>query len=202
MSDRSDDLGHLVAAAESATSVLTDPEFRRIAFEKVLDHLLASNAPTVVTRSEHTDPADVTPGTVHQDADGALASDQQRADALAHYFQISPEDVRHIFGVERAEPELILSPSRLAESSAVATREIALLITGARTALGKETTTAHIRKVADYFGKLDGGNFMSTVAKMSEISVLGKPKSPNRVVRMRATGAEAAQELSQRITSE
>lgn len=202
MPDSSEELERVIAVAESATSALKDPELRRVAFEKVLDHLLAGRDPAAVTEPSPVGTAQAAPVVPVHDADGALASGQQRADALAHYFRVSPENVRHIFDVAAEEPDLVVSPSRLTNASAVATREITLLVAGSRTALGKETTTTHIREVADHFGKLDSGNFMTTLARMSEISVLGRPKSPNRVVRMRATGAEAAQALAQRITSE
>ncbi|MCY3850842.1 MAG: hypothetical protein OXF75_08585, partial [Acidimicrobiaceae bacterium] len=170
--------------------------------ERVLDHLLTDSEPrsAAAPPSQMSD-SNTTTSQVH-DIDATLASEQQRVDALAHYFKISPDDVLHIFQVSGEEPELVLPPSRLTNASAIATREISLLIAGARTALGQETTTAHIREVADHFGKLDSSNFSQTVTKMSELSVLGKPHSPNRAVRMRATGVEAARGLAQRIVGE
>ncbi len=196
-----DELANMVVTAEKAIEDLDDPALRRIAFEQVLDHLLSGSRPDKAESiHEHPQPTG-TAGTV-QEADGTFASEQQRVDALAHYFKISPADVRHIFDISNENPELVLPTSRLTESKAEGTREITLLVAGARTALGQETTTSNIREAADHFGKLDASNFMASLGTMAEISVLGKPRSPNRVVRMRATGAEAAQVLAQRITSE
>lgn len=197
-----DELASLVAVAEKATENLDDQALRRIAFEQVLDHLLATRShatPTPLPAESSSIPVVLETGPA---ADGTFASEQQRMDALAHYFKIEPDAVRHIFDVSTPEPQLVLPTNRLAESRAEGAREITLLIAGARTALGQQTATSDIRDAADHFGKLDPRNFMASLSKMVEVSVLGKPRSPNRVVRMRATGAEAAQALAQRITSE
>jgi len=56
-----------------------------------------------------------------------------------------------------------------------------------------------IKSAADHYGRLDTGNFMKTLSAMPEISVLGRPGSPNRIVRMKALGAEMSQALAQRL---
>ena len=202
MPSRADDLAALVATAQTATEdLIDDPVLRPIAFKQVLNHLLVGGTHSAQPLEPRRETArDATPA--DYTADGALASEQQRADALAHYFKVTPENVRYIFSVSAEEPKLVLPSSRLAQKKAAATREIALLLAGARTALGQETTTTHIRDATDHFAKLDSGNFMSTLGQLSEFSVLGKPRSPNRIVRMRATGAEAAQVLAERICSD
>ena len=43
---------------------------------------------------------------------------------------------------------------------------------------------------------------MKTLGDMQEISVLGKHGSPNRVVRMKVSGAEKAQHLAQQLIGE
>ena len=202
MSSRIEELASLVATARTATEDLVDdPILRQIAFKQVLAHLLAGGTPAAATIVNRQGIAPDSAPTTYE-ADGAFASEQQRADALAHYFKTTPENIHHIFSLSEVEPTLVLPSSRLAESKAVATREIALLLAGARTALGQETTTTQIREVADHFAKLDARNFMASLGQLSELSVLGKPRSPNRIVRMRATGAEAAQALAERISSE
>lgn len=139
--------------------------------------------------------------TINNKADGVLADEQQRIDALARYFKISPEEVRYIFDTSEEQPKLMLATKYLAKAKAHATQEITLLIAGALTALGQQTTTSHIRNVADDYDRLDGPNFMAALGKMPGISVLGRPGSQNRIVRMKVTGAEAAQTLAQRIVS-
>ena len=196
-----DELAGVVATARKATEDLDDAELQRVAFERVLDHLLRNGGdrsrrvpdPTVIMPS-----ADAT--TVSK-ADSVLADEQQRTDAIARYFKIDSEDVAHIFDTSANEPELIVHTSHLDNSSAVATRDITLLIAGARTAIGLETTTHHIRRVSDNFGRLDSSNFMKTLGSMTDISVLGRRGSPNRVIRMKVSGVERAQELVKQLIS-
>jgi hypothetical protein len=107
--------------------------------------------------------------------------------------------VGHIFDTSGEEPTLVIATKYVSEAKAHATRKITLLIAGAMTALGLETTTSLVRKVTDSYGKLDGPNFMTTLTNLDEISVLGKPRSKNRIIRMRVPGAEAAQALAQQI---
>ena len=190
-----DDLAEIVATAKRATEELSDADLRRVAFERVLDHLL-KNGDSIAT-GEHATARPVqapVPG-----ADGVFADEQQRVDAIARYFEVKPEEVAHIFNTKTEEPVLQVHSGGLADSRAEAAREIALLVGGARTALGLETSTFHIRSAADNYGRLDTGNFMKTLGAMSEISVLGRHGSPNRVVRMKVHGAERARTLAQRL---
>ncbi len=192
-------LTNLVDTAEEATAKLDDIDLRRVAFERVLDHLLRNGAPDAPadTRREATRERPTDTGA--EDADGTFASEQQRVDAIATYFKIEPGDVFHLFDASEATPSLVLHPSRLDSTNAVATRQVALLVTGGRTSLGQKTTTSDIRAVVDDYGRLDSSNFMTTLANMTELSVLGKARSPNRVVRMKVLGAEKARELAYRL---
>ena len=196
-----DELADLIAVAAEATAGLDDVELRRVAFERVLDYLLAASGPSHPTEPGSATRTPPSMTAVPQGADGTFASEQQRADALAHYFKIDSLDVQHIFDISDQEPQLVVATGRLAPSKAEGTREITLLVAGARTALGQQTESTHIRQTADHFGRYDSANFMTSLGRMPEISLLGKPRSPNRVVRMRATGAEAAQALAQKILS-
>ena len=189
-------LGELVAQARDAASVLgeEDRELRRIAFERVLDHLLGNgggngSAPQVPARKLVDDPID-----------GVLATEQQRVDAAARYFDIDPEGVRQLFDLSGDEPQLVLPSGKLPGGKAEAVREIALLIGGVRTAVGLATGTSHIRQAASDYKKLDD-NFMTTLGELNKIAVLGKPGSRNRLVRMRVIGAEAARPLAQRLVA-
>ena len=196
-----DELAGIVATAEKATEELGDADLRRAAFERVLDHLLKNGdsshmgKPATATSIQPPTPVPTTTPT----ADGVFADEQQRVDAIARYFKIEPEEVGHIFETSGEEPVLQVHSGGLADSRADAAREIALLVGGARTALGQETSTSDIRSAADGYGKLDAGNFMKTLGAMSEISVLGRHESPNRVVRMKVHGAEKARTLAQRL---
>ena len=187
-------LGELVAQARDAVSVLgeEDRELRSIAFERVLDHLLGNG--NGVVRAE---PARKL---VEEPIDAVLGTEQQRVDAAARYFDIDPERVRELFDLSGDEPRLVLPPDKLPRERAAAVREIALLIGGVRTAVGLATGTSHIRQAVSDYQKLDD-DFMTTLGAMDKVAVLGKPGSRNRLVRMRAIGAEAARPLAQRLVA-
>jgi len=188
-------LGELVAQARDAVSMLKgeeDTELRRIAFERVLDHLLGNG--NGVVRAE---PARKL---VEEPIDAVLGTEQQRVDAAARYFDIDPERVRELFDLSGDEPQLVLPPDKLPREKAAAVREIALLIGGVRTAVGLATGTSHIRQAVSDYQKLDD-EFMTTLGAMDKVAVLGKPGSKNRLVRMRAIGAEAARPLAQRLVA-
>lgn len=202
-----EDLAEIIDTANRATKELEDADLRRVAFERVLDHLLknGSSGPA----GEHAPATPVqAPSPVHTSAlvhtavpiaDGVFADEQQRVDAIARYFNIEPENVGHIFDTTGEEPVLQVHSGSLADSRVEAAREIALLVGGVRTALGLETSTSDICSVVDNYGKLDAGNFMNTLGCMSEISVLGRHGSPNRVVRMKVHGAEKARTFAQQL---
>ena len=193
-------LGELVRQAREAASVLEDEDrdLRPIAFERVLDHLLGNgNAQPQVTAAAASPKA--TPAA--EPIDSSLATEQQRVDAAARYFHIAPEEVRELFDLSGEEPVLAMHSSNLPKGKADAVRDIALLIGGVRTAVGLETRTQHIRRAAETYNKLDSGNFMKTLGAMDKIAVLGKPNSPNRLVRMKAIGAEAARPLAQQLVA-
>lgn len=169
-----------------------DKELRRIAFERVLDHLLGNGA------GNGSAPPALARKLVDEPIDAVLGTEQQRVDATARYFDIDPEGVRQLFDLSGDEPLLVLPAGKLPGGKAEAVREIALLIGGVRTAVGLATGTSHIRQAASDYKKLDD-NFMTTLGEMSKIAVLGKPGSRNRLIRMRAIGAEAARPLAQRL---
>lgn len=196
-------LTELVKTAKQATEGLDNKDLQRVAFERVLDHLLKNGAADDLTSNAGGPASVAAAGALVEDrADGVFADEQQRIDAVATYFKIDPEDVPHLFDVSGEVPALILHTSSFSTEKAVATREITLLVTGVRTAIGQKTATNDIRKIVDDFGRLDSSDFMTTLANMKEISILGKACSPNRVVRMKVPGVERARELVERFIGE
>ena len=190
----------LVEQALEAAGAVDDQELKRIAFEHVLDHLLGNgqaNKEGPVQGSPPTVPAPPAPEPV----DSSLATEQQRIDAVARYFDIQPEQVLEIFDLSSEEPVLSLNSKKLPTQRSRATQDIALLIGGVRTAVGLETSTSHIREATETYDKYDSPNFMTTLGKMNEIALLGKPRSSNRLVRMRVIGAEAVRPLAQKLVA-
>lgn len=197
MATSTDYLARLVKRADEAVQGIEDAGRQRIAFDRVLVHLL--NRDQGGTSTDSSPVATVQDSSGFVSADGAFADAQQRIDAVAEYFKIDPEQVPDVFDISDEDPSLIIRTGQLHESKTNATRQIALLVTGARTALGRDTETTHIRECADNYGKLDSSNFMKTLTTMPELSVLGKRGSSNRIVRMKVRGAEKAEDLVKRL---
>ena len=193
-------LSAIVERVREATKSLSGDEFRlrEIAFEKLLEHELATSI-----NGNNGAPAEsvASSGSVEAAVDSSYSSPQMRTDEVARYFGIAPEAVADLFDLSAEIPTLQLPTGTLSRAKAQAVREIALLVCGARTALGLDTGARDIRDVAEHYSRLDSGNFMKQLTDFELIAVRGKPGSSNRLVRMRATGAEASRELAQRLVS-
>ena len=186
----------LVEQALEAAGAVDDQELKRIAFEHVLDHLLGNGQANEEGPVQGSPPTVPTAPPAPEPVDSSLATEQQRIDAVARYFDIQPEQVLEIFDLSSEEPVLSLNSKKLPTQRSRATQDIALLIGGVRTAVGLETSTSHIREATETYDKYDSPNFMTTLGKMNEIALLGKPRSSNRLVRMRVIGAEAVRQSS------
>lgn len=200
MATTTEELARLVARADEAVQGIDDVERQRMAFARILDHLLSHDKGQPSTDGVA---RDVARDSVRRaDPNGIFADVSQRTDALAEYFKVDSEQILDIFDVSDDSPGLTIRTAQLSSSKAEATREIALLVTGARTALGLDTGASHIRDTTDQYGKLDSGNFMTTLTTMPELSVLGKRRSSDRVVRMKVRGAEKAVALVEQLLAE
>lgn len=166
-----------------------DADLRRIAFERILDHMLAS-APYAASASNGAPEDDWPPRTK-----------SRRAGLVGLYFGIDPERAAEMFDLSGREPLLRLQFAQVPEAKTAATRLTALLVAGARAALGLDTTTAHIRDALEYHDALDPGNFSSTLAMMEGIVLLGEPGQRNRVVRLKAIGVDEAKECAARLVA-
>lgn len=198
MTRTAEELATIIEKVRAATESLSDEaSLRTIAFEKLLDHELAMSA----TRGMESNGPPAQSGTeTLGEIDTAYATYDARAEAVGRYFGISLEDAGDLFDLNEEAPTLALPSAKIAKSKAQAVRQIALLVCGARTALGLETGSNNIRDAAETYGKVDS-NFMAHLTKFEQIAVRGKPSSPNRLVRMRVIGAEAAQRLAQKLVS-
>ena len=199
MSSSSVALKDLLAEAQEIVSTIEDAEMRRIAFGPVLDRLLSENG---ADRERHADGANGASGSTARTtlseapADDSYVDASQRADSIARFLAIEPAKALNLFNLDETEPDLQARSANIPAGKADGMRAIALLICSARTALGIETTTRHVKEAADSYGRYDAANFMKTLTAMDEIAVRGKPRSSNRVIRLRVTGQEAARELA------
>lgn len=164
-----------------------DADLRRIAFERILDHMLAG-APDGASASNGAPEDDWPPRTK-----------SRRAGLVGLYLEIDPERAAELFDLSGREPLLRLQPAQVPDAKTAATRLIALLVAGARAALGLDTTTAHIRDALEDHETLDSANFANTLSAMEEIVLLGEPGQHNRVVRLKATGVDEAKKRAARL---
>ncbi len=192
-----EELIEIIKRVHAATESLSrdDLRLREIAFERLLDHELSHTA----ADNGH-DARQIESNSTQDAVDTSFATPDMRADAIGRYFQIDPEEAMDIFDLSGDEPTLAIPSNKIPAPKAGAVRQIALLIGGARTALGLETDTADVRKEADNFGKVDP-NFMGTLTDFDKIVVRGKKGSKNRLIRMRVIGAEEAQKIAQELVS-
>lgn len=190
-------LAEIVERVRTATESLSgdDLRLREIAFEKLLDHELA-----LTPSSNGTNVENGASEAANDPLDTSYATPEMRADAIARYFGISSDEANDLFDLHDQVPTLQVQSTKLDSSIAGAVREIALLVCGSRTALGIETGSKDIRVVANEYKRFDG-NFNKHLNEFDLIAVRGKPRSPNRLVRMRVVGAEAARTLAQRLVS-
>ena len=194
-----DELQGAVGTAKTAVAELLaeDRALGEIAFRHVLEHLLGelhaearNGSPGAASGSEAVRSAVI---------DDLFATETQRTAAIARYFDLELQEAKDLFDVTQSDPVLIASSHRLASAKSAGTRQIALMVVGARTAMALDTGTEHIRDVAAHYGRLDTPNFMKTLGAMDQIALRGAPKSQNRLVRMKAIGAEEARELATKL---
>ena len=122
-------------------------------------------------------------------------------DAISSYLEIAGEQVEILFDVKEPAPTFQVLPSQLSQAKGAATREIALLVLGGRTALGLDTSMNDIRQVVEQYRKYDRTNFAKTFQSSPDLVVLAKPPSSQRTVRLRGIGVSAVRELAQRLVA-
>ena len=194
----------IVKEAWLATSQLGEkvaPETREVAFKLVLEAMLSSegSVPTGIEAS-----VDDSSGLASDDPgeNDLYSTPELRMDAISSYLEIAGDEVEILFGIDAAEPKLQVHPTKLARTRSKATREVALLVLGARTSLGLDTKMNDVREYVEHYKKYDGPNFAKTLQTSPELVLLGKPRSSQRTVRLRSKGVDAARELAKRLVAE
>ena len=184
---------------QSRTLLAEDRALGEIAFRHVLQHLLGelhaeahNDSPSAAPGPEPVEPAVI---------DDLFATESQRAAAIARYFDLELQEAKDLFDVTQSDPVLIANSKRLASAKLAGTREITLLVLAGRTAMALDTGTHHIRDAAERHHRLDPANFIKTLGAMETVGLRGAPESPNRLVRLKVVGIEAARELAARLTS-
>ena len=197
----------LISEAWAATDVVADqvqPATREAAFTLVLEAMLRNgSAPPAESEIElNLNDADEQDSEPEPDSiDISLATPEQRAWAIADYLRISVDQALCLYSVDEPDPLLRLPVASLPDDCQSAVRELALLVAAGRSAVGLQTGTEHIRAAVDALDPPAACGFLSVLESMDELVVRGDPQSPNRLVRLRGIGVEAARALAARIAA-
>ena len=101
-----------------------------------------------------------------------------------------------IFSHSHHEGCVVISAKKLAQNKALAARQLGQLVAAARQVVGIEewTSVSTIRKVVTDYGRLDSGNFASTIQQMDNVAVI-RGKGQSREVKITKPGLEATADL-------
>lgn len=119
---------------------------------------------------------------------------------IAARFGVDAAMVSEVFVERDGEIHLGIGAKAIAAGKATGTKEIGLLIVGARQAAGVEdwTSVNVIRDEVKHYGKYDQSNFGKTVTEMEDLFQFSG-KGQGREVKMRQPAWEAAGALVQRL---
>lgn len=196
-------LRRIVADAWDATTPVADhvdSETRQTAFTLLLEAMLHDGQGASPTAKQTTvaDP----PLVAATPIDRAFVTEVQRTDALATALGLEYGDAQSLFDLGAPEPVLRVNPTKLAPDSADALREITLLVSVGRGALGLDTGTRHVREAAAAHDRLDAASFNADMELIPDIVLRGHPDGDNRYVGLRGAGFEAAGDLARRLVRE
>ena len=177
----------VAAAVKGLDDEIEDKELRKAIFMRLLDERLGNGSAAPVANGS---------------AYGAEAWGEQQGDSanraveVARFLDITPDRATELFDLDGPIPVLVVKASRLAKTRAEAVRQIAPLLTAARTALNLPTGANDIRAAAQHYGKFDG-HFSELIESCEGIGVRGQPGSPNRRIQLLAPGVEEAKRIAQ-----
>ena len=193
----------LVREAWLATAELdevADAQTRKSAFILVLESMLAGekfDSVEVDALLEDLDDYEVR----EPEDDDLFSTPQLRCGEIAHYLRVPSGCAEAMYDMIPREPELIVSPDLLGESSQTANCEIALLTIAGRIAVGVETSAQQVCEAHERY-RLPDADLASCCLmlgddpRMPTIEVHGKGE-----LRLTRQGVDAARELAQRVAS-
>lgn len=184
----------LVAAREDVAAAEIPPELQEVAFREALrlhaggglSAAIGPQGPTVKTLP------------------GAPAPNAMEGDAplsrIASALSLDEAVVAEVFHPTEEGIELIASPGGLADRTATATKQIALLVAAGRQGAGLDewTPLSEVREWCDHYRKLDSANFSSTIKEMENL-LRFRGSSRKREVRMSKPAWEEAATLVRRL---
>lgn len=119
-----------------------------------------------------------------------------RVCSIARYLEIEEPQVCRLFKVEGPIPIFAAPAANLAESVAVAIRQITLVVAAARTAIDMATGTLDVRDAAEPYGKVDD-NFRQAVETVPGIALRGREDARDRRIQLLRGGLDEARRVAQ-----
>lgn len=180
------------AALADVNALEVEGEDRKIVLKALLDARLGGSVPVSPAFTVAASPA--SNGTKLDPAQ-AFASDDVMGRVSAA-LKIDRDTLDLVYALQDGEPHVVISAKKIAPNKALAARQLGQLVAAARQAAGLEewTPAATIRKVVTDYGRLDSGNFASTVQQMDNVAVI-RGKGQQREVKITKPGMEATAEL-------
>lgn len=120
--------------------------------------------------------------------------------AVAARFGVDSGAVNEVFVQKDGEIHLAVGAKTIAAGKATGTKEIALLVAGARQGIGSEewTSVNVIREECKHYGRYDSSNFGSTITEMENLFQFSG-KGQGREVKLRQLAWEEAGALVRRL---
>jgi hypothetical protein len=182
----------LVEAERAVEAANVSRDLRTVAFEKAFDVLCREAGLGGATPGGS---REIHRGTHDGKAEGGLV-------AMARKLNVELDTLNELFAAnDRGDIELVVGVGKLQSTTAAATKQIALLVSGARQLSGIEEWTAsrEIRAVCANYGRFDNANFAKTLRDMDNAFSF-KGKAQQLEVRLHQRGIEALKALIATIT--
>lgn len=196
MSTIAADLKTAIALANEAVADVEDATLKEIAYGTVLEHLL-EHPPIDVMEDDPVDSSNNVPqGSLFdeyadEEWDGwPFRSEQDRADAVAAYFSIEPEQTADLFDLKSEEPAVRLPWAEVPSDCRAAARKVALLVVGLRAALGLDATANHVSDGIRAHRVPHASEHSGVVREMEEFKIIRRHGQAQPIVRLNKFGVE------------
>jgi hypothetical protein len=168
-----------------------------IAFDAVLTSLLAPSSTSTPTTSGND-----SGGSIGTDGPNSGAPSLDLVDRIAHGLNVDAAFVERVYRDLDGQPHLGLPSSKIPTVKSAATREIALLVVAARTALKLDPDdyipVKEVKSVLEEYNRHDSANFASTIREMHNYFRF-RGENQSRSVKLNTPGKEAAIELIKKL---
>jgi hypothetical protein len=181
----------LKQAAAAVNQADLPPELHTPAFEKAVDLLGGEGGqPKPAGKAERKSRK----APKHEKSERAVPTVDISLDAIAKKTEATIEHVEDVYGLDAGELKIVIPGSKLANSDAGGSKQLAILLVAGRSATGLDpewTPSEEIREVCRSFGVFDSPNFSSTIKALSnEFRFTGNKTGMK--VRLTRKGWEAA----------